>query len=135
MNHFVRLFCSALVVAGLTFTACKKDHPTPHFSPRTIHYQLHTDQDFSDDEHTITFRLHMHAGNNVVFDSALAPMLIKEIPDKAHQLIFDKLVPAGFDRDTLVVGFVYEIKNVGVSWFLDTCAPGQARKIVDYNFR
>jgi len=61
-------------------------------------------------------------------------MLIKEIPDKAHNLVFNKLVPPGHDKDTLLVGFVYDIQDVGESWFLDTCAPGQKVKIIDYNF-
>jgi len=134
MNHFTRLFCG-LVFVVVAFEACKKDHPTPPTPTRTIQYQLYTDQDFSSDLHTITFRLTIHGKNSIIFDSALAPMLIKDVPDKAHQLVFKKLVPAGHDKDTLLVGFVYDIKDVGESWFLDTCKPGQALKIIDYNFR
>jgi hypothetical protein len=134
MYQFVRLFCGAALVV-VAFAACRKDHPTPPNPPRTIQYQLYTDQDFSTDLHTITFRLTIHGRNNVLFDSALAPMLIKDVPNKAHQLVFQKLVPPGFDKDTLVVGFVYDIQDVGESWLLDTCAPGQRLKIVDYDFR
>ncbi|WP_431211572.1 hypothetical protein ACQ86N_38010 [Puia sp. P3] len=121
MNQSVRLLCGAALVA-LPFAACKKDHYNPP-PPRTIQYQLYTDQDFSTDQHTITFRLTIHGRNNVVFDSALAPMLIRDVPNKAHQLVFQKLVPPGFDKDTLVVGFVYDIKDVGESSVPRTPAP------------
>ncbi|MBS1604232.1 MAG: hypothetical protein JST42_16315 [Bacteroidetes bacterium] len=134
MNHITRLFCGALLVA-VAFEACKKDRPEPAPVPRTIQYRLYTDQNFSGDVHTITFRLTIHGKNSTIFDSALAPMLIKDIPDKAHQLEFKKLVPPGHDKDTLLVGFVYDIKDVGESWFLDTCRPGTTLKVIDYNFR
>jgi len=134
MNHFARLFCGAVLIA-VAFEACKKDHPAPPAAPRTIQYQLYTDQNFSSDLHTITFRLTIHGKNSLIFDSALSPMLIKDIPDKAHQLVFKKPVPPGHDSDTLLVGFVYDIKDVGESWFLDTCRPGATLKLIDYNFR
>ena len=134
MKHSVRLFYGAVFVA-VAFLACKKDHPDPTPPSRTIQYQLYTNQNFSSDLHTITFRLQMHGKTSFFFDSALAPMLIKDIPDKDHQLVFKKLVPPGHDSDTLLVGFVYDIKDVGESWFFDTCAPGQKLKVIDYDFR
>jgi hypothetical protein len=119
----------------VAFAACKKDHAAPPPPPRTIQYNLYTGQDFSSDLHTITFRLTIHGKNSLIFDSALAPMLIKDIPDKAHELVFKKLVPPGHEKDTLLVGFIYDIQDVGESWFLDTCRPGTTLKIIDYNFR
>ena len=77
--------------------------------------------------------MHSNKGK-ILLDSALAPMLVEDIPDKAHQLVFKKVVPPGFDKDTLVVGFIYDIKDVGESWFLDSCGPGQTLKLIDYNF-
>jgi hypothetical protein len=135
MKHFTSLFRrGAVITAVIAFCACKKDHPAQPV--RTIQYQLYTDQDFSDDQHTITFRLLMRtAGNKVLFDSALAPMLVSAVPDKAHQLVFRKVVPPGYENAELAVGFPYAIKDIGESWYIDTCAPGQTLKIVDYNFK
>ena len=76
-----------------------------------------------------------HGYSTVLFDSAIQTMLVSQIPDQAHQLVFRKTVPARFETDTLTAGFTYEIKNVGISWFLDTVGPRTANKIIDYNFK
>jgi hypothetical protein len=133
-KHHTSLCCAfVLIVIAATASACKKDHQTA--VPRTVQYQLYTAKDFSNDRDTIAFTLIIRAGNNTLFDSALAPMRLSEIPDKDHQLVFGKLVPPGHEQTDLVVGFLYTIKNVGMSWHLDTCKVGQSLKIVDYNFQ
>jgi hypothetical protein len=71
----------------------------------------------------------------VLLDSNIAPMTINAIPDQQHQLVFDKIVPAGHEKDKLVVGFVYDIDNVGESWYLDSSVAGQTTKIVEYSFK
>jgi hypothetical protein len=139
MQRLSNLLCGCAVMAAVVTTpACKKDHqtPKPPVPTRTIEYRLYTEEDFSDDTHTITFTLFMRtAGNKVLFDSAIAPMLVKEVPNKAHQLVFRKTVPAGHENDDLVVGFPYKIKDVGESWYIDTCKAGQTLKIVEYSFK
>lgn len=137
--------CTSLTfVAGMTLIAlgsCKKDHcgPEPPLpASRTIEYHLYTKENFSDDKHEITFRVYMrsnHGYSTVLFDSAIQTMLVSQIPDQAHQLVFRKTVPARFETDTLTAGFIYEMKNVGVSWFLDTVGPRTALKTIDYSFR
>lgn len=125
-----------IAVASIAATACKKDH-TPPPVHSIIQYQLYTEKDFSANTDSITFRLQIKtSGNNqVIFDSALTGMQIKEIPDKAHMLVFHKEVPANFQKNDLSVGFQCSIKDIGYSWFYDTCKAGQALKIVDFSFK
>jgi hypothetical protein len=61
-------------------------------------------------------------------------MKIKDIPDSNHRIIIEKLAPDN-DISTLVVGFNYQIENVGISWFLDTFAAGNTFKLLRYSFR
>jgi hypothetical protein len=132
-HHTYLCYVFALIAMAAMVPACKKDHQAP--VQRTIRYQLYTAKDFSNEHDTITFTLVMRAGNNTLFDSVLAPMRVSEIPDKTHQLVFGKLVPPGHEQTDLVVGFLYTIKDVGMSWYLDSCKAGQTLKIVDYNFQ
>ncbi|HTI92051.1 MAG TPA: hypothetical protein VL727_15765 [Puia sp.] len=132
-HHTYLCFMFALIAMATIAPACKKEHQTA--VQTKIQYQLYTAKDFSNVHDTIAFRLVIRAGNTTLFDSALAPMRISEIPDKTHQLAFGKLVPPGHEQTDLVVGFLYSIKNIGMSWYLDSCKAGQALKIVDYNFQ
>jgi len=129
------LGCFAIAFSLVLFS-CKKHTQTP--SPRTIRYILYTKQDFSDDDDTIRFRVHMHStgitGRNLL-DSFIAPMRISQIPDSMHAIVIDKNVPAGYENQKLVVGWVYDIDNVGESWFLDSLVPGENHKTVVYDFR
>ncbi len=116
--------------------ACKKNAGSP--TPRTIRYILYTKENFSTDDDTIRFRLHIHTigtTGRVLFDSNIAPMKISEIPDQQHQFVFTKTVPPGYDKEKLVVGFVYDIDNVGESWYLDSSLAGQTQKTVEYSFK
>ena len=127
------VLCAAL---SMVFTSCKKSTETP--PPRTIWYILYTKQDFSSDQDTIRFRLRMQTTGTtgrVLLDSSIAPMKISEVPDSLHRLVFTKTVPPGHEQDKLVVGFIYDIDNVGESWFLDSSAAGQRTKTVEYSFR
>ncbi|MBS1660508.1 MAG: hypothetical protein JST68_05600 [Bacteroidetes bacterium] len=128
----------ALLILG----SCKKDCNCPKEDPlpktRTIEYRLYTKENFSTDNHEITFRVYFrsnHGYGTKLFDSTLQTMLISQVPDQAHQIVIHKTVPAGFETDTLTAGFIYYIKDVGESWFLDTIGPRTANKIIDYNFR
>jgi len=130
--------CCAIIAAIATVPACRKDHQTPPPPPstRTIEYRLYTEQDFSNVSDSIIFNLYMRSSDgHKLLDSALAPMLVKEIPNKAHQLVFRKEVPAGHEKDDLVVGFTYYLVNIGYSWYLDTCKAGQPLKIMEYSFK
>jgi hypothetical protein len=61
-------------------------------------------------------------------------MKIKDIPDSNHRIIIEKLAPDN-DTATLVVGFNYQIENVGFSWYLDTFRAGNTFKLLRYSFR
>lgn len=127
----------ALLVAAticLT-TSCKKEKPTPAPSPvatRTLKFILYTNQDFSNDNLNISFALHIDDGKSFPFDSTVYSTQIKNIPDKAHQLIFEKKVPD--DGKMLTAGFTYTIQNVGYSWHLDTVAANEKMKVIEYPF-
>ena len=127
------IFCMAFSVM---IAACKKSTQTP--SPRTIRYILYTREDFSEVRDTIRFRLRMQTTGitgRVLLDSGIAPMRVSEVPDSLHRLIFTKTVPPGHEQDKLIVGFIYDIDNVGESWYLDSSAAGEKTKTVEYSFR
>jgi len=87
---------------------------------RKVQFRLYTDHDLSGDNHTIIFRLSIqNSKNQTLWDSLLAPMTIKNIPDSTHTIIVEKSVP-GNDPSKLKVGFYYSIENVGNSWHLDS---------------
>ena len=133
-KHPLALPLGLLVIASIiTIVSCKKSTAPP--ARRTIQYILYTKKDFSGVSDTIRFQLLMAAGNQTLFDSAIAPMTVSAIPDSLHALVFRKNVPAGYEQTKLRVGFLYAIDNVGNSWYLDSSIAGQTQKTVEYNFQ
>lgn len=129
----MRLLTAFATLAFLCITySCKKDTVPP--VTRTIQYILYTDKDFSSDDALVTFTLYMKNRTNIIFDSSLAPMKLKDIPNAANKIVFEKTVPHN-DTALLTVGFLYSIEGVGNSWYLDTCASGETFKTVNYNFQ
>jgi len=139
----VVLFASAILFG----TSCNKEitdtttHSTADLEKvdqtvhRRIQFCLFTDKDFSKDRHTIRFTVFIqNARNKTLWDSALAPMQVKNIPDSAHRIVIRKKVP-GNNMALLRVGFRYSIQNVGSSSYIDTSAAGETFKIVNFNFR
>ena len=134
MKNFATAAVLMLLVL-FTDESCSKTNSTPSYgSPRKIKYVLYTNTDFSGNSDTIKFSLVMRTQNKELFDSALAPMLIKDIPHADHKIVIEKNVP-GNDSSDLSVGFLYTIVGVGNSWYLDTCKAGNAFKVVEYDFR
>ena len=132
----VYIFCVSVILIG---TSCKKlttypEHNNPGV-PRKVQFLLYTDKDFSTDNDMITFTLSIqNLTNQTLWDSALAPMKIKDIPNLEHKLVAEKIVPAN-NPSLLKVGFLYSIENVGNSWHLDSLKAGETFKIVDFNFQ
>jgi hypothetical protein len=130
INHFI-----VLPVLLLMVVSCKKDQPNVKTNPpRKVRYELYTNENFSNDQENILFSVFMRNGQKTIFDSPLAAMKIKDIPDSNHRIIIEKLAPDN-DTATLVVGFNYQIENVGSSWFLDTFSSGNTFKLLKYSFR
>lgn len=132
---------SRLILPALFFclvfsiSSCKKDYThQSYYSPRTVQYVLYTNKDFSNVHEIIHFTLTMRKGNSTIWDSVLAPMQISQIPDSTHRIVAEKMVPANFNSD-LVVGFLYEIENVGQSWWLDTCLANDSFKKIEFPFQ
>lgn len=118
-------------------TSCKKQSVTPGNTGvlRKVQFSLYTDKDFSGNNGIITFKLAMqNSSGQVLWDSLLAPVHIKDIPGLAHKLVVEKQVP-GNDNSLLKVGFFYTIENVGNSWHLDAFNAGETFKIVEFNFQ
>ena len=119
----------------LIVVSCKKDQPNAKTNPpRKVRYELYTNEDFSGDQKNILFSIFIRNGQKTIFDSPLAAMKIKDIPDSNHKIIIEKLAPDN-DTATLVVGFNYQIENVGFSWFLETFPAGDTVKVLRYPFR
>ena len=130
INQFI-LFPVLLFIV----VSCKKDQPNAKTNPpRKVRYELYTNEDFSGDEKNILFSIFIRNGQKTIFDSPLATMKIKDIPDSNHKIIIEKLAPDN-DTATLVVGFNYQIENVGFSWFLETFPAGDTVKVLRYPFR
>ena len=137
----VSILCVSTILIG---TSCKKQITGSAITDsaldnsknlRKVRFVLYTDKDFSSDNDSIFFKLSIRkARNQVLWDSMLAPMKIKDIPDLAHRLIVNKLVP-GNDPSLLKVGFYYSIKNVGNSWHVEPFNVGETFKVVDFNFQ
>jgi len=60
-------------------------------------------------------------------------MRVEDIPNKAHELVFEKSVAN--DGSVLTAGFLYTIKNVGSSWSLDTLGANEKSKAIEYPFQ
>jgi hypothetical protein len=129
---------TAITLLGIVLIAwsCKKDQSTPgeQMVERTIQYILYTNEDFSDDEHNITFSVFARDNDSTLLDSAIATMKVKEIPSDENKIIIEKKILTDASTD-LVAGFVYEIENVGVSWYLDSIPAGQNNKTIEFAFK
>jgi len=133
----ISILCVSTILIG---TSCKKQITYDALNSssknlRKVQFVLYTDKDFSSDNHTITFKVSIKkSGNQVLWDSTLAPMKIKDIPNLAHKLVILKAVP-GNDPSLLKVGFYYTIKDVGNSWYLNAFNVGETFKVVNFNFQ
>jgi len=125
------ILLSLIILCG---SSCKKDNvQTTPPSSRTITFILYTEKDFSTDDHNITFSLLIKNPLKILFDSSLSTIKVKDIPAPGNKLIVEKKIPD--DGSAWVVGFQYNIENVGYSWYLDSCAAGQTSKTVEYAFQ
>jgi len=103
--------------------------------PRKVQFVLYTDKDFADSNSIITFKLSIQkTGDQVLWDSVLPPMKIKDIPGPANKWVIEKWVP-GNDPSLLKIGFYYTIENVGNSWYIDSFKTGDTFKSLEFNFR
>jgi hypothetical protein len=131
------LLCVSLAAFG---TSCKKqtiyDYPDSPKTSRKIQFFLSTDKDVSNNNDSIFFRLVIQNSSNatMLWDSSLAPMKIKDIPNLAHKIAVEKLVP-GNTSIALKCGFLYSIKNVGNASHYVPSPANEVFTIVAYNFQ
>ena len=130
----------AIVAVMSIFVSCRKyqmpggGHKGNGTAQRKVRYELYAGANLAGDTKNIHFSVFIRNGQNTIFDSALAVMKVEDIPDFAHRIIIEKLVP-GNDPATLTVGFNYAIDNVGNSWFVDAFNSGESLKILSYPFK
>jgi len=132
-----RIYLPAMLplIILLTFGSCVKDKPViSAHTYRTFRFQLYTEKDFSNNNQNIVFSVVIKNHDNILFDSVLAPMKIKDIPAKANQLIIEKTIAAQ-NYNELAAGFRYTIENVGNSWYTDTSRAGETFKEIDFSFQ
>lgn len=135
MKYFLPAAILTFAVICLT-ASCKKANPVKPpvtTSYRTLRFILYTNQDFSGNNENISFALHIDDGHTAPFDSTVFSTQVKNIPDKAHELVFEKKIPD--DGKTLTAGFTYMIQNIGYSWHLDTVAANDKLKVIEYPFQ
>ena len=131
---------SILIVSIIMIgTSCKKNTaeyiPINPTDPRLVQFVLFTNSEFSNDNTTVTFTLSIKKPTaEVLWDSVLAPIKIKDIPGLDKPLFVEKYVP-GNDPSLLKVGFFYTIENVGNSSFTVPFEPGETLKKVGFNFQ
>jgi hypothetical protein len=130
-HHHLRQWAFLLPVLLLAAACHKEAAPPP---PRSVTYVLYTEKDFSNNLDTIRFEILMKSGSQILLDSPLAPMTIAQVPGIANKISISKNVPEANRNDDLVVGFLYQIDNVGYSWFLDSSKAGNETKTVTYKF-
>jgi len=119
-------------------TSCKKYTsaymPGNPRVPRLVQFVLFSNNALLNDNSSITFTLAIKKpSGEVLWDSILAPMKIKDIPTLDHPVFVEKHVP-GNDLSLLKVGFFYTIDNVGNSSFTVPFEPGEIVKKVGFNF-
>jgi hypothetical protein len=136
INTTLSILIVSIIMLG---TSCKKytpDYkPVDPTVPRLVQFLLFTRSESSNDNSTVTFTLAIKKPNgDVLWDSILAPINIKDIPDLDHPLFVEKYVP-GNDPSLLKVGFLYTIDNVGNSSFTVPFEPGETLKKVGFNFQ
>jgi hypothetical protein len=129
------IFTFTALIVSIIGLSCRKDYSTSDITypqKRTIRFQLYTNQDFSTNTSVINFTIFIKSGSRTLFDSSLASIQIKDIPDNAHKMVIEKTVA---DNSDLAAGFRYEIQNVGISWYVDTSKAGNSLKVIDYAFQ
>lgn len=136
-----KLLCVLLIVGLFKLNSCKKDNedlqpenPPVATSGTKFKFFLYTTQDFSEYPGLINFRMHIRNNNNIIVDSSLITMRIKDIPNEANKLVFERRVANG-QQGFYKAGFIYSIENVGMSWHFETCEAGIEEKTIDFNFK
>ena len=123
------------LLTTLLLLSCQKlSSDCPGIS-RKVKFVLYTDMDFSNYADKVTFTLSIRdAWSRTIWDSVLPPMRIMDIPGIENKLVFEKQLQ-GYDDASLRVGFIYQVENVGISWYWKQSKPCDESKLVEFNFR
>ncbi len=123
-----------ILTMGYFVTSCKKDTIKAGQNTRTIKFLLYTNKDFSNNTDSIKFNIRVsNESKTIAFDSVVKAIQIKDIPGPSNKFVFTKAVPD--DGTMLTAGFIYTIKNVGISWYLDTVGVNRKEKTIEFAFQ
>lgn len=120
--------------------SCKKENHSQQVdssqdAARNIRFALYTSKDLSNDEEHVLFTVFIEsASNEPIWDSALAPIKMKEIPAFANKIVADKRI-TGYANKLLKAGFRYTIDGVGNASHYDAFSPGENFKEVEFDFQ
>jgi len=132
----ILIHISAILAVTLIAVSCKKNNSTSDIAipaqNRTFRFELYTNQNFATNSSVINFSIFIKNAHKTLFDSSLAAIQIKDIPDFTHKIIIEKTVA---DNSDLAAGFRYEIPGVGISWHIDSSKAGNELKVIDYSFQ
>jgi hypothetical protein len=121
------------LIAAIIISSCNKENVPVKPLARTVKFNLYTEKDFSTDTHNISFSLLIRDGSKILLDSVVASMKVKDVPKLANKLVFEKTI--FYNNTDLVVGFKYNIEDVGYSWHLDLFKAGQLNKELNFSFQ
>lgn len=133
MKHITYLFIITLAITCLV-TSCKKETIKGSQNTRTIKFVLYTTKNFLSNLDSIYFSIRVRNENKTIaFDSVVKAITINQIPGPANKFTFTKTVPD--DGTILTAGFLYNIKNIGISWYQDTVSASRKEKTIEFAFQ
>ena len=126
--------------ALINFYSCKKEtsqqlEPPPIAETETkFRFILYTTRDFSNVPNDINFKMYIRNNMQIIVDSSLVTLPIKDIPNAANKLVFERTVKGNYEGK-YKAGFIYTIEDVGIAWYFDSCNVGTPEKDIEYDFR
>jgi hypothetical protein len=124
-----------LVFAAFFFASCRKNVTPPVVNvERTIRFVLYTEKDFSNENGNIIFSVVIRKDNRQIFDSSFSLMKVKDIPTLANRIVYEKKILVD-ENAKLTAGFLYTLENIGYSWYIEVCEPGERFKEINYSFQ
>jgi hypothetical protein len=126
---------SVYLIVILFLAACKKQNSDCPDTPRKVQFSLFTDTDFRNYADKVTFTLAIrNSRSQTVWDSVLPPMRVMDIPGRVNRLFFEKQL-TGYGDSLLQVGFIYQVENVGISWYWKRSLPCEKITLVEFDFK
>lgn len=136
MKKLATLIIALLFIFVFSYSCKNDENPIPEVPlKRKVKFELFTTKDFSTYEGTITFKALINGSDRGrrVWDSTFAPMRVKDIPNEANKIAFEKVI----DRGELpkAIGFEYYLEGVGLAWYVEQVSELEYVKTVKLDFK